>query len=85
MTRFTDGNKIIGVSIREKDGDNYGADFSSDFFGVGSLKYDYRADAYIVDDVDYLICYANDWANCSGDFCYDDAEPSTRIVNIFTF
>ena len=33
------------------------------FFEVGGLKYNMDLDAYKVDDVEYLIDYANDYAN----------------------
>lgn len=84
MTRFTDGSKTIDITIREQRSGLIGADFSQDFFEVGGLVYNYDAQAYVVDDVDYLISYANDWAAFSGDFRDDDHEDDVeRIVNVF--
>lgn len=63
MIRLIDNNKAVEISIREWDEENsqYGPDWSADFYEVGGLKtVDEPELAYIVDDVDYCIEYAND-------------------------
>lgn len=62
MTRLIDKNKAVEISIREWDEENsqYGPDWAADFFEVGGLKTVEGPElAYIVDDVDYCIEYAN--------------------------
>lgn len=86
MTRFTDGNKTIEIKMATWEGSNWSADWSADFFEVGSLQYNEDLDAYEVADVDYLVEYANDWRNGEGDFCDDSLEdgfdPENRLVDV---
>lgn len=73
MTRLTDGNKTIEVTLKVWDGNGYTPDWSEDFYGVGMLPYDEAANAYRVDNVDWCVDAAEDWRLCRGDFA-DDAE-----------
>lgn len=71
MIRLIDDSKVVEISIREWDdeGSQYGPDWSADFFGAGGLKsVEGEELAYVVDDVDYCIEYANDMVNGEGDF-----------------
>ena len=80
MTRLIDNNKAVEISIREWDEENsqYGPDWSADFFEVGGLKTVSEPElAYIVDDVDYCIEYANDMVRGEGDFA---GEPQPNQV-----
>ncbi len=86
MTRLTDGNRTVEISLMERIGSNWTPDFSAEFFEVGGLEENYDADAYIVDDVDYCIGQAYDWASGSGDFYDDSLEDSfsadNRLVDV---
>ena len=74
MTRFYDGNHIAEISMSTGNSPN----FEQDFFETGRLKFDEEHNAYMVDDVDYLIDYAADYENCAGDFAF--LEYGTCIV-----
>lgn len=65
--------KKVEITMKVWNGSQYSPDWSEDFFNVGGCPYDEDADAYIVEDVDYCIEQAQDWAECRGDF-QDDAE-----------
>lgn len=81
MTRLIDNNKAVEISIREWDEENsqYGSDWSADFFEVGGLKTVSEPNlAYIVDDVDYCIEYANDMVAGVGDFA-GDPQPNQFV------
>lgn len=54
---------------------NTNLDWENDFFDVGSLSYNSDIDAYKVDDVNYLVDYAADYANGTNtdiDYEHDD-------------
>lgn len=81
MTRLIDKNKAVEISIREWDEENsqYGPDWAADFFEVGGLKTVEGPElAYIVDDVDYCIEYANDMVAGVGDFA-GDPQPNQFV------
>lgn len=60
MTRFYDGKKILTISMTDT---NNGNDWEYDFFDAGTLEYNEELNAHKVDDVDYLIDYATEYAN----------------------
>lgn len=73
--KLTDGKRTVEIEMRIWD-DKFcrlGPDFSDDYFQDCRRLYDDEADAYIVDDVDYCIDYANDWKHGVGDF-YDESN-----------
>ncbi len=81
MVRLIDNSKAVEISIREWDEENtqYGPDWSADFFEVGGLKtVEVPELAYIVDDVDYCIEYANDMVAGVGDFA-GDPQPNQFV------
>lgn len=83
MVVLIDNNKAVEISIREWDEENpgYGPDWSADFFEVGGLETVDDPDfAYIVDDVDYCIDYANDMVAGVGDFA-GDPQPN-QVVDV---
>lgn len=85
MTRLTNGTKTIEITLTTWTGNGYEPDWSADFFSVGSLPYNDELDAYVVDDVDYCVEQANDWASAIGDFrddrdYLDDEAIDNRTV-----
>lgn len=72
MTKFYDGKKILTISMKDT---NTNIDWENDFFDVGSLSYNSDINAYKVDDVNYLVDYAADYANGTNtdiDYEHDD-------------
>lgn len=63
--KLTDGKKTIDIQMKvwDKYDGGYGPDWSQDFFDAGCLPYDDETGAYTVQDVDYCIEQANEWAN----------------------
>jgi len=91
MTRLTDNKKTVEITMRNwrADKGSYDPDLSADFFEVGSLPYDADEDAHIVDNVDYCVDRAYDWADMIGDFReeddvieYEKASGIERTVNV---
>lgn len=78
MTRFTDGTKTIELEMRVWNGFDYDPAFEDEFFDVGGLEYDANEDAYIVEDVEYLIEQAMDWKNGYGDQAEEYPEELCR-------
>lgn len=70
--KITDGNKTVVITMQEWDGHNLTPDFSNDFFdGVCE-----------VDDVDYCVEQAEDWANYRGDFADFEAQEADKMRGI---
>ena len=68
MAKFYDGKELIEVRMVDR---NSGVNFE-----VGGLKYNEALEAYIVDDIYYLIDYAQSYADGSNadiDYEIDDA------------
>ena len=94
MTRLTDGTRTAEITINEWDGSEYTPDWSNDFFEVGNLPLVWvgtiDGEAHKVEDVDYCIEQANDWASYRGDFydpeaqVRDAARGIERCVNVGT-
>ena len=87
MTKLYDATKIATIAMKTFDNttSTMSPDFSADFFEVGSLHYSEELDAYEVQDVEYCIEQANDWANAEGDFASEEhnmetAEPVVDAV-----
>lgn len=60
-------------------------DFSADFFAVGGLYYSEVFDAYLVEDIDYLVEQAGDWKNLIGDYAddgYNGAVTEDRFYDV---
>lgn len=83
-TRFYDGNQILSISMRSI---YTGEDISSDFFedACGREKYNEVLDAYRVDDVPYLVDYAQDYINGTNPDCeypedYDPDIPECELT-----
>ena len=82
MTRLTDGNKTVEITMQTWTGNGYTPDFSNDFFEVGGLERDEEKDAYIVPDVDYCVDYANDWKNNRFDFADSEESAESKLIEI---
>lgn len=85
MTRLTDGQRTVEITMNEWTGSGYTPDWSNDFFVTGSLPYNAESDAYEVKDVDYCVEQAMDWKKGIGDF-YDadvtDVDLDNRSVDV---
>lgn len=82
MTKFYDGKKVLEISMV----DNNGTGFESEFFEIGGLPFDDEKGAYVVDDVDYLVDYAESYAagkNPDFDNFGDEAPACEVITNIY--
>lgn len=80
MSVFTDRKRTVSIELRNWDGSQYGPDFSADFYGLGTLENvgDYgETPIYKVKDIDYLIDYAQDMIDGTGDF--DTPSPDTTL------
>lgn len=76
MAKFYDNNKTASISMIDN---NTGASFEGDFFEIGGLNYNADLDAYEVEDVDYLIDYAQSYADGTNpDF--DEAGDCSVVV-----
>lgn len=62
--KITDGKKTIEIQMKvwDKYEGGYGPDWSLDFFDAGCLQHDEETEVYTVQDVDYCIEQANEWA-----------------------
>lgn len=76
MTKLTDGKRTVGITMNIWTGSGYTSDWSNDFFDVGCIEYDDKAEAYRVKDVEYCIEQAMHWKNKAGDFEDDSPIPS---------
>lgn len=84
MTYFFDGETLVGISIFTWNGTGLFPDWSDDFFGIGSLpKTDLEVNGYVrpvycVEDTDYCLDKAEDYANAAGDFFFDFETEEER-------
>ena len=62
VMKITDSKRTVEIRMMVWENNNYSPDWSNDFFDAGLLNYDEDIDAYIVDDVDYCIDQAQEWA-----------------------
>lgn len=88
MERFTDGKKTVEITMAVWLGPNrwWSPDMTADILEVASFPFDEELGARIVDDVDYIVEYAEDWKNGEGDFYEErldpDFDPEKRMVDI---
>lgn len=75
--KLTDGKKVVEIRMQVWDGNGYEPDWSQDFFEAGGLPTDDATGASVVDDVDYCIEQAQDWANKRGD--HSEVAPCRRV------
>jgi len=62
MAKLTDGKRTVEIRMMVWTGNGYTPDWSNDFFDVGLLHMNDN-DAHIVEDVEYCIEQAQDWAS----------------------
>lgn len=79
MTKLQDGTRTIEIELKVWQGSGYSPDWSKDFFEVGNLPYNDETDAYTVEDVQYCIDQANDWAIRTADFAGDDTDEERAV------
>lgn len=79
--RFCDSERIRDIELKVWEGNQYLPSIEADFFDVGHLKYNTDLDAFIVEDVEYLIDQALDWKYGEGDF-KDYFSEDERTDNI---
>lgn len=60
MTKFTDGKQIATIEMIDN---STGCAWEHDFFEVGGLKLNEELNAYEVEDVNYLIDYAQSYVD----------------------
>ena len=85
MTRLTDGEKTVEITMCNWTGSGWTPDWSNDFFVTGALPYDEESNTYRVPDVDYCVEQAMDWRSNTGDYIDYDAEPEdvdNRTVDV---
>lgn len=78
--RFTDRERIAEITMRTWDGESWGQDFSADILTDGKAAYVEALDAYLVNDLDYVIDYAKDWKAGTDDFCGCGAGENDELV-----
>ena len=61
--KITDGKRTVEIRMMICLVYDYSLDWANDFFDAGLLHYDEEAEAYIVEDVDYCIEQAQEWAD----------------------
>lgn len=84
MARFTDGRRTVEIDMRVYHTDRgYSSDYSIEFFSVGSLEYDQDLNAYVAEDVQYLIDQAFDWERYKGDFCDQVQQEAGQDREVF--
>lgn len=83
MTKFTDGKQIATIEMIDN---STGCAWEHDFFEVGGLKLNEELNAYEVEDVNYLIDYAQsyvDGTNPDIEYTTDDEgniiSPNTTL------
>lgn len=79
--KITDGKKTVEIRMMtwEDDRSGWTPDWSLDFFVAGALPYDDETDTYTVEDVDYCIEQAEDWAASRGDYQGDEPNENNRV------
>ena len=81
--KLTDGKKAVEIRMQVWNGSGYDPDWSRDFFEAGGLPTDDATGASVVDDVDYCIEQAQDWADKRGD--YAEVAPWEESQERFVF
>lgn len=81
MTRFTDGHRVALIEMQIWKDDHASPDLSQDILADAITGFSFENDAYLVNDLDWLVDYANNWLNFKGDFYYDD-DHEERLLTI---
>lgn len=70
--KIADSKRTVEIRMMTWDGTNLSPDWSNDFFEAGLLPHNEETETYIVEDVDYCIDQAQEWA--------DEAEENMVFV-----
>ena len=88
--KITDGKKTVEITMKiwdkaRNEWKHAGENLADDFFNVGVLPVNDDG-VYVVEDVEYCIDQANDWEQCTGDYCDDelgdDDERSVMVEEV---
>lgn len=82
MTYFSDGKKVVGISLFASNGTGLSEDWSNEFYNVGILpKTEMEIEGcgrvvYLVKNADYLVEQAHDYGNATGEYSslFEDEE-----------
>lgn len=78
MTKFTDGKQIATIEMIDN---STGCAWEHDFFEVGGLKLNEELNAYEVDDVNYLIDYAQSYVDGTNPDVEYTTDGEGNIIN----
>lgn len=78
-TIFTDHRRTVSIELKDWEGDHWSPDWSADFYDAGGLPVigHQSGPVHEVSDVDYLLGYARDMIDGTGDF--DTPTPGTCL------
>ena len=84
--RFTDKERVAEITMRLWDGTRWGQDISGEMLSEPDMQFSNAHDAWLVDNVDYVIDYVKDWKNGTGDFyghgVGDDGEYFVDVKDV---
>jgi hypothetical protein len=78
MTKFTDGKQIATIEMIDN---STGCAWEHDFFEVGGLKLNEELNAYEVEDVNYLIDYAQSYVDGTNPDVEYTTDGEGNIIN----
>lgn len=78
MTKFTDGKQIATIEMIDN---NTGCAWEHEFFEVGGLKLNEELNAYEVEDVNYLIDYAQSYVDGTNPDVEYTTDGEGNIIN----
>lgn len=61
--KITDCKRTVEIRMMIWQGNGYSPDWANDFFDAGLLPHDEETEIYTVEDVDYCIDAAQEWAD----------------------
>lgn len=76
MVRIKDDSRTVEITMKVWHGNGYSEDYAHEFFEIRSLPYDEETDTYSVQDVDYCIEQAVEWARI-GNLSQDSPDYDT--------
>lgn len=78
MTKFTDGKQIATIEMIDN---STGCAWEHEFFEVGGLKLNEKLNAYEVEDVNYLINYAQSYVDGTNSDVEYTTDGEGNIIN----
>lgn len=61
--KITDNTRTVEIQMMIWQGNGYSPDWSNDFFDAGLLPYNEQTEIFTVEDLDYCIEHAQEWAD----------------------